>query len=200
MPFQKGNKLFKIRGAGTGKPWNCGKPMSEKTKEKIKQANMGNKYSLGKTPWNKGTKGLCMANSGSFKKGHKLGLGRKASDKAKENMSNAHKGKHPSLEARLKQGESLRGRFVGEKNPAWKGGVSRDKHNGDFNYRNWRNNVFKRDNYICCFCHRVGGKLEAHHIKPWAKFVELRLDINNGITLCLDCHHLLHRKKYEIEK
>ena len=32
------------------------------------------------------------------------------------------------------------------------------------------------------------GRIEAHHILPWRNFVELRYDVNNGITLCL-AHH-----------
>jgi hypothetical protein len=53
---------------------------------------------------------------------------------------------------------------------------------------NWRNKVFKRDDYTCQICHSKGGYLEAHHIKPFAYFPDLRFDINNGKTLCRKCH------------
>lgn len=46
-------------------PWNKGVPMSEETKLKVSLAKKG------QVPWNKGTKGVCKPNSGSFKKGHK---------------------------------------------------------------------------------------------------------------------------------
>lgn len=47
-------------------------PRTDEVKRKISIANSGkNNGMYGKTPWNKGTKGLTKANSGSFKKGMK---------------------------------------------------------------------------------------------------------------------------------
>ena len=57
----------------------------------------------------------------------------------------------------------------------------------------WRNRVFERDNYRCQRC-GTGGKLQAHHIKQWADDVEGRFDLDNGITLCVDCHAERHPK------
>ena len=61
-------------------------------------------------------------------------------------------------------------------------------------YKAWRTSVFQRDGYTCQLCGRVGGELNAHHIKPFAKYKSLRYDINNGITLCKECHKEIHRK------
>lgn len=56
-------------------------------------------------------------------------------------------------------------------------------------YREWRTLVFKRDNYKCVICGNAKGcNLEADHIKEFALYPELRLDINNGRTLCKSCH------------
>ena len=56
-------------------------------------------------------------------------------------------------------------------------------------YKEWREKVFNRDNYTCQDCKKRGSiELNAHHIKPWSIFKELRFDIRNGITLCVRCH------------
>lgn len=56
-------------------------------------------------------------------------------------------------------------------------------------YKNWRISVFKRDNYTCVFCGQIGGKLNADHIKPFSIYKEFRYDLDNGRTLCLNCHY-----------
>jgi len=55
-------------------------------------------------------------------------------------------------------------------------------------YNTWRITILDRDNYTCQICKRKSGVLHVHHIKPFAVYKELRLDLDNGITLCKDCH------------
>ncbi len=64
-------------------------------------------------------------------------------------------------------------------------------------YKLWREAVFKRDNYQCIWCGLHGRKgakvgkrviLHADHIKPFAYFPEVRFAIDNGRTLCRECH------------
>lgn len=78
----------------------------------------------------------------------------------------------------------------------WKGGITPQNQVGRSSSiaKNWRLSVFKRDNYTCQRCRQHGGKLNAHHIKPWAKYKNVRFDINNGITLCETCHKEIHRR------
>ena len=89
-------------------------------------------------------------------------------------------------------------RWQGELNPNWKGGISyekRYKHYFGATYKKWRMSVFLRDNFTCQFCGLKGIYLTSHHIKSWAKYPELRYNINNGITLCENCHKLTDNYK-----
>ena len=61
-------------------------------------------------------------------------------------------------------------------------------------YREWRDAVLKRDSYRCVRCGASGCRLEAHHIKQFAYFPELRLSVENGMTLCQTCHKEVHRR------
>jgi len=68
-------------------------------------------------------------------------------------------------------------------------------HLKDKKYKNWRSKVFERDNWTCQTCGKRSCYLEPHHIKGWTKYPEFRYDIENGVTLCKECHILTRRKK-----
>lgn len=106
----------------------------------------------------------------------------------------------------------------GEKNPFWKGGVSslRVKIYNLPERKQWRLNIFKRDEYSCQFpfCLKKTSYLEAHHIVRFSEIVERNKitsvelaakcrelwDEDNGITLCEDCHlKILSKEKYLVE-
>ena len=80
---------------------------------------------------------------------------------------------------------------IGELNPNWKGGITDEKRRimNTEDYKQWRQAVFERDNYTCQCCGRQTHDNEAHHLDSFADFEELRFDINNGITLCKQCHN-----------
>ena len=68
----------------------------------------------------------------------------------------------------------------------WTGySVNHDRYTRE--YKQWRSAVFDRDNYICQQCNN-GGRIQAHHIHSWSNYPEQRFDIDNGITLCEECH------------
>lgn len=81
----------------------------------------------------------------------------------------------------------------------WKGGVSgpNKKARETPQYKRWREKVFKRDKYTCQQCFKIGGDLEAHHIKPFASHKKTRYVVENGITFCKKCHKKpgLHKPK-----
>lgn len=62
-------------------------------------------------------------------------------------------------------------------------------------YCDWRKAVYERDDYRCQECGERGGRLNAHHIKPYAFYPDLRYDLSNGITLCISCHKKTHKRR-----
>lgn len=86
--------------------------------------------------------------------------------------------------------EKLRVMFSGSNSHFWKGGKTAESKliRDSLQYRNWRAEVFKRDNFTCQMCGQRGGKIQADHIKRFADYPELRLKLSNGRTLCIPCH------------
>lgn len=86
--------------------------------------------------------------------------------------------------------------YTGEQHWNWKGGITSENVQArhSIEYKQWRAKVFARDGFTCQICGQTGNELNAHHIKPWAKYPNLRFEISNGITLCKSCHKLVHKK------
>jgi hypothetical protein len=99
-------------------------------------------------------------------------------------------GKKQTESTRLKMSEQKKG----NKHWNWQGGKTSKKREirNSFEYKLWRESVFKRDNFTCQNCTQNGGKLCSHHINNFAEFPELRFAIDNGITLCENCHKKFH--------
>lgn len=60
-------------------------------------------------------------------------------------------------------------------------------------YRVWRRAVKKRDRYSCVCCRNTTGVVCAHHLNGYEWFPEGRTDIDNGVTLCINCHRAFHK-------
>ncbi len=67
--------------------------------------------------------------------------------------------------------------------------------------KRWALSVFRRDKFKCQMpgCTSKSKKLKPHHIKRWADTPSLRCNINNGITLCQQCHLKTIGKEAEFE-
>lgn len=138
--------------------------------------SFGNKHTLGKEAWNKGEK-------------TPDGVKAKQSEGHRKNPTRFWLGKKRPDISELKQG-TPREDIRGEKNWKWKGGKSRDykSHYNSLEYREWRRQIFERDNFTCQRCGANQCYIEPHHIKSWSEYPELRYEVSNGTTLCLDCH------------
>jgi hypothetical protein len=105
--------------------------------------------------------------------------------------SKSHPGGKLGIPSSEKQKQMMREK-VGEKHPRWikdrTEALEKKRIRNVFEVKEWRTSVFHRDDFVCQECGVRGGKLEAHHIKPWRLFRELRHEVNNGITLCRPCH------------
>jgi len=153
-------------------------PMKPETRIKIRKKLIGNKNGLGF----KHTE-ITKKHLSETKMGNKNPMyGKKSSKQTRKKMSNTHK----------KLGSARRlPHYRGKENPSWKGGITPLNHKirTSTEYLLWRIAVFTRDNYSCTKCGVRGNTdLHADHVKPFALFPELRLAIDNGRTLCVDCH------------
>lgn len=142
-----------------------------------------------------------------FQKGNRVGVrfqkGGVAWNKGKKILSEQipwNKGK--KLPPRSKEHSE---KFSGANQWNWKGGITPlvMKIRNCFKYRQWRSDVFTRDNFICILCGKRGGELNADHypksfsgimkeynIKTFEEALncEELWNINNGRTLCIFCH------------
>ena len=151
--------------------------LSEEAREKIRQSKLGYKNPQFGKP------GTC--------------LGRKQTPEQIKKIKDARAKQVITLEHRIKISEGLKKAYekgvrtdIKEKKKFWKGGIIAEtkRIRKSFEIRLWREAVFARDDWTCQECRVRGGELNAHHIKSFAWFPELRTAIDNGVTLCKKCH------------
>ena len=180
----------KISASKKGKPNGLeGKKFTEEHRKNISKALAGKSNPL-----------LLGEGNGFFNKKH--------TEEARKKMSTSKKGKPLSPERRARMREYMP---RGEKNSRWKGGITEavKQIRSSFEYRQWRSDIFYRDDFTCQDCFVRGEKLHAHHLKKFSSIMEennIRTmqdalecaelwSLENGITLCKKCHKLRHRKK-----
>ena len=195
---------------------------TEETKRKISESKMGHTYGFqkGNIPHNKGKK-----HSEETKLKMKLTRkGRKGlpcSEETKRKIGQGNKGKVCTEEHRRKIGVGNKGKIFteehrnkislaqkgekchnfgkrGAETANWKGGLvtEYEQARNCYEAKEWRISVFDRDDYTCQVCgDNIGNNLNAHHMKSFIKYPEIRYDITNGITVCKKCHIILHSKK-----
>jgi NUMOD3 motif/HNH endonuclease len=66
-----------------------------------------------------------------------------------------------------------------------------DRNSKGKEYKKWKFSVFVRDGWACKKCSSEEN-LHAHHIIGWNDNINLRYDVDNGLTLCSSCHTRLH--------
>lgn len=159
---------------------NLGKHLSKETREKMSKNN--GHYWLGKR------RPEMIGNKFRFKKGNipknpiKKGERRGKKTEFKKDLIPWNKGKKYLA-------------ITGSKNKNWKGGISPINKiiKGSIEYKEWREKVFKRDNWVCQKYRIKGCYLHPHHIQNFAEYPELRFDVNNGITLSKQAHDEFHK-------
>jgi hypothetical protein len=190
-----------------------GKKLSDETKRKLSELNKGKKQSsrtinkrIEKLRGRKRTVEQKSRISNS-KKGKKCPWAKNNPQVFKKDSIPWNKGKkgiHLSPKSEFKKG------VVYSFKRNWKGGFTPliNMIRNCFKYRQWRSDIFTRDDFTCqrCGVRSGNGKtiyLEAHHPKMLSTiFYENKIttreqalnfeelwNINNGITLCRECHN-----------
>lgn len=82
--------------------------------------------------------------------------------------------------------------LLGEKNPTYNPNLT-DEQRNSFRSRvqTWAKRVKEKDAFTCQVC---GSKEKpvAHHLNSYASAKDKRYDIENGVTMCRDCHTDFH--------
>jgi len=187
-------------------PWNKGlgmdNPKIYKSIENLRFAN------LGRTPWNKGKRTFkpCLICGKQTRRG-KDGQYRKTCSAKCEVLLRVKIAKEKGYSPPSQLGKKWGVDYPIENHNWWKGGITPVR--GQIWHHpltcQWRETVFKRDNYTCQLCGKRGGRLCVDHFpKPFSiilrdnniKSLEDAInckelwDTNNGRTLCVECHRL----------
>ncbi len=183
-----------------------GHPVSEEQKRKLIERNTGKKAS-------EETKKKMSETAKKNNRKPPSWKGKKHTSETKKKISESQKGeKHHNYGKHLTMAHrgNISKAISGEKCYKWRGGISLLTHRirESFKNRQWISDVFSRDNFTCNICGTRGCYLHAHHIKSFNSILQYYeiitlgealncaelWNINNGITLCKECHKKIHKK------
>ncbi|MCK9279263.1 MAG: HNH endonuclease [Melioribacteraceae bacterium] len=110
---------------------------------------------------------------------------------------------HTVIKHLLKSGIEIKENIVrGEKHPRWKGGITPriELLRSSKEYRKWKKEVLTRDNFSCKMpdCNKKTDKMNVHYIIPIYMDDTKIFEVDNGITLCQECHRKIHFKEEEL--
>jgi thymidylate synthase (FAD) len=86
---------------------------------------------------------------------------------------------------------------LGERNPQWRGGITRNSTQIRRGVEDLAPCVRERDDFTCRLCGQRGGTLEVHHVLPVWSRPDLVLDMDNLVTLCEECHDSIAGRELE---
>lgn len=159
-------------------------------------------FKKGSTPWNKGNGGniTCLnCQKVFYVPKHKLSTRKYCGLKCKQSHLKTDPWKNKEVRSHSQEAREKISKHQRE-NPRraelaynWKGGTGSERHKamGKIEYKEWRNAVFKRDDYTCQICLVRGFDVNADHIEKWSERPDLRYEVSNGRTLCRACHYFI---------
>jgi hypothetical protein len=135
-------------------------------------------------------KNLCTSCSKNGDKNPFYGLRFSASQKQRFSEIRSEYYNDPNFGKQRREEVSIR--TTGENNPMYKG--AEERSNYTWRNKTFREKVLRRDKNTCAKCHSVNDEsnLIAHHKDSCDWAICKRLDIDNGVTLCNDCHKMFH--------
>jgi len=86
-------------------------------------------------------------------------------------------------------------RRTGEDHPRWNSDISnedREDRRLDPRHAEWSRLVKERDGFTCQVCGVYPARLASHHLAPYSTCKALRYVIDNGVTMCINCHSTFH--------
>lgn len=127
-------------------------------------------------------------------------FGKEFTDEHKANLSAAHVGKKRTKESRANQSASLKGKYVGEKNPmfgrtgatnpAWLNGISFEPYCIKFNgeYKEHIRDLFSNECFLCSKSAKENGEALCVHHKDYNKQCSCDGTVCACVPLCRSCH------------